>query len=59
MDIDKTEFLRVREVAEILGVSQSAVYVLIHKGEIPHVRFTSKNLRISKRALRDFMGLNV
>jgi len=40
------KFYRLTELVEILGISRSLVFNLIHDGEIPHVRMGEKSLLI-------------
>ena len=32
------EYYRVMEVAEIMGVSRQAVYLMMQRGDIPHIK---------------------
>lgn len=42
--------LRVRDVAEILGVSKVRVYQLIDEGRIPAVRISPRSIRVPRAA---------
>jgi len=47
-----TEYLTVKEAAQILKMSQSAIYRAIYRGEIPAVK-VGKSVRIPARALEE------
>ncbi len=48
------QLLRPEEVAEILGIGRSRVYVLIREGVIPSVRI-GKSVRVPARAFWKWM----
>jgi excisionase family DNA binding protein len=58
--LDKTEvqrlseFLRVCEVAERLGLHKATVYRLMSQGEIPSVRIGPRVLRVPSGALQEW-----
>ena len=47
-------FYRIPEVAEMLTISRSALYVMIQAGDIPVVRF-GRSVRISASALHAWL----
>lgn len=47
-------WFRMREVAAILGVSQSQVYALAYAGEIAITRFGPRRVRVSAEAIRAY-----
>jgi excisionase family DNA binding protein len=49
------EWLRVREVAEMLGMPLSSAYLLVHSGELPYSRVSQKTIRVSKAAVIEYM----
>ncbi|HXF73905.1 MAG TPA: helix-turn-helix domain-containing protein [Actinomycetota bacterium] len=51
--------LRPREAAEILGCSRSAVYDLIRRGAIPHVRLSAGIVRVPEDELEAFLRARV
>jgi excisionase family DNA binding protein len=48
------KLLKIKEVAEILGVSKSTVYNMVHRGELPAVGIRG-GMRVSAAALRKWM----
>jgi excisionase family DNA binding protein len=56
----RNRLLRVREVAEHLGVSKAAVYALCERGELPYV-WVVTSMRIRPDDLEEFIvsGLTV
>lgn len=57
--------LTVKEAAEVLGISEDAVYRMIYRGELPHNRINGRGRKgkgkilISKKALEEWlMGEN-
>lgn len=51
--------LRPLEAAEILGCSRSAVYDLIRRGVIPHVRLSAGIVRVPEDALEELLRARV
>lgn len=50
----RTTFLTVAEVAEMLRVSRMTVYRWVHAGEMPAVRF-GRSFRVPEQAVQVFM----
>jgi len=51
---NRTTFLTVAEVADLVRVSRMTVYRWIHSGELPAVRF-GRSFRVPQRAVETFM----
>jgi excisionase family DNA binding protein len=51
----KKEFLRVQEVAEILGIPKPSLYELIREGKIEVYRFSSRRTRVHVAELNRFI----
>jgi excisionase family DNA binding protein len=49
------DWLRVREVAELLGLTPARAYDLIAQGELPAVRIGERSIRINRRELERFL----
>jgi len=45
------QYLRIIEVAKLLGIGRSKAYELVASGEIPSVRFGERTVRVSRDAL--------
>lgn len=50
MDEQRHEYLKVREVAEVLRIARSRAYELVGSGEIPSVRI-GRSVRVSREEL--------
>ena len=50
-------FVKVKEAAQLLGISRSKAYELVYKGEIPHIRIGA-SIRVPLAALRAMAKLN-
>ena len=56
--LDMTETIyTIPEVAKYLKISQSKVYYMVQRGQIPHVRI-GKNVRITERDLLAWLDKN-
>jgi len=54
--MDNRVFLRVPEVAEMLGLGRSAVYQLLASGELQSVKLSGfRARRVSRRSLEDWI----
>ena len=47
----ENELLSYAEAARLLGMAKGTLYSLVHERRVPHVRFGSRLVRFSKRAL--------
>ncbi len=54
---EKVPLLKANEVAEILNISRSLVYQLIHTGEIPHIRI-NQAVRVHQDDLNRYIESN-
>lgn len=54
-DVQSLKLLRVREVADLLGISRQQVYNLIARDEIPALHIAS-SVRVPVRALRKWLA---
>lgn len=45
------EYLRASQIAEILGISPAAVYVLFHRSDFPVTQISRRSYRVQKTAL--------
>ena len=50
----RSYWLSAREISEVLGVSRSAAYALLHRGELPHYRFGHR-IRVAVPDLAEYM----
>lgn len=48
-------WLDVRAVQLYLQISNTSIYKLIHRGEIPAVKLGTKTIRINRKALEDYL----
>ena len=55
MNITEREWLRVPEVAELLGLPRTRTYELIAQGELPAVRIGERSIRVHRRELEKFL----
>jgi excisionase family DNA binding protein len=55
MNKSKKEFLRVKEVAEILGIPKPSIYELIRNGKIEVCRFSERRTRVHVAELDRFI----
>ena len=54
---EEKPLLTLDEVGEILGISRSSVYRMIHAAQLPTVAIGGNSLRIRTADLRKFAGL--
>lgn len=47
-------WLSVRDISEVLGISRSAAYALLHRGELPHYRF-GRRIRVAVPDLAEYI----
>lgn len=50
----RSYWLSAKEVSIVLGISRSAVYALLRRGELPHYRF-GRRIRIALPALAEYV----
>ena len=55
MQAEKSDWYRVREIAEILKIPRSRAYELVADGSIPAVRLGEKSIRVNRRELERFL----
>ena len=55
MNTTEREWLRVPEVAELLGLPRTRTYELIAQGELPAVRIGERSIRVHRRELEKFL----
>jgi excisionase family DNA binding protein len=48
-------YLKVSQVADLLQLTESAVYQLCQQGELPAVKVTEKSIRIPAKALETYL----
>lgn len=51
----RSYWLSAKEVSIVLGISRSAVYALLRRGELPHYRF-GRRIRIALPALAEYVS---
>lgn len=49
--VDPTRFLTYAEVSARLGIKVETLYVMVHRGSIPHVRLSRRMVRFEPRVL--------
>ncbi len=49
------EWLKVPEVAKLLGLTKTRAYELIATGELPVVRIGARSIRVNRRELERFL----
>jgi excisionase family DNA binding protein len=54
-DSDRREWLKVAEIARLLGVPRTRAYALIQRGELPAVRIGERTIRVNRRELERFL----
>jgi excisionase family DNA binding protein len=54
-DADQREWLKVPEIADLLGVPRTRAYDLIQRGQLPAVRIGERTIRVNKRELERFL----
>ena len=47
-------WLSAKEVSIVLGISRSAAYAILHRGELPHYRF-GRRIRVAVPDLAEYM----
>jgi excisionase family DNA binding protein len=52
---ESSEWLRVPEAAQLLGLPRSRTYELIQQGELPAVRIGERSIRVNRRELERFL----
>jgi excisionase family DNA binding protein len=55
METTEKEWLKVPEVAELLGLPKTRAYELIQQGELPAVRIGERSIRINRAELERFL----
>ena len=55
MTESKKQFLRVKEVAEILGIAKPSIYILIREGKLKAHRFSDRRTRVHVAELDRFI----
>jgi excisionase family DNA binding protein len=55
MEAKTSEWLRVPEAADLLGIPRSRCYELIQRGELPAVRIGERSIRVNRRQLEEFL----
>jgi excisionase family DNA binding protein len=50
-----SQWLTVREVAELLQLPRTRAYELIHRGELPAVRIGERSIRVHRGELERFL----
>lgn len=54
----RSYWLSTKEVSIVLGISRSAVYALLRRGELPHYRF-GRRIRIALPALAEYVSCHL
>ena len=54
----KSNFLRAKDISEILKISKALTYRLIAEGQIASVRF-GRTVRVSEESLNEFIERNI
>ncbi len=49
------EWLKVREVADMLNLPLSSTYLLVSSGELPFTRISRRTIRIAKDAVLEYV----
>lgn len=55
MQAEKSEFLKVPEVAALLRIPRSRCYELIQAGALPATRIGERSIRVNRRELEAFL----
>ena len=55
METTEREWLKVPQVAELLGLPKTRAYELIQQGELPAVRIGERSIRINRVELERFL----
>lgn len=58
METRQSEWMTVREVAELLKLPRTRAYELIQAGELPAVRLGERSIRVNRRELEQFLLQN-
>jgi len=51
----RREWLKVPEIARLLGVPRTRAYELIQRGELPAVRLGERTIRVNRQELERFL----
>ena len=54
---EETQTVTIAEACEMLGIARNTGYSLAEKGELPGARRLGKRWVVSRRVLREFLGL--
>lgn len=54
--MSQEKLLKANEVAEILRVSKTQVFRMMHAGELPHLRFGPQTYRVKESDLRAYIA---
>lgn len=49
------KLLTVKEVAELLGLTRMSIYLMVHRGQIPHVKIGERILRFDQEEIRKWL----
>ena len=52
---EKSDWLKVPETAELLGLPKTRTYELIQRGELPAVRIGERSIRVNRQELERFL----
>jgi excisionase family DNA binding protein len=55
LEVAVKEWLKVSEVADLLGLTPQRAYDLIARGELPAVRIGSRSIRVPRRELERYL----
>lgn len=58
METRQSEWMTVREVAELLKLPWTRAYELIQAGELPAARLGERSIRVNRRELEQFLLQN-
>ena len=55
METTEKEWLKIPEVAELLGLPKTRAYELVQQGELPAVRIGERSIRVNRQELERFL----
>ena len=55
MGTSERDWLKVPEVAKLLGLPKTRTYELIQRGELPAVRIGERSIRVNRKELERFL----